>query len=92
MQFEGHSTTVADIVVDAVGKYAYAVGSPHAGELPVIMDVKLEERTKVWVTTLCMHKLSLSPQQPGDAKHAVTHQVSLRLCFKPPNGHVKSTA
>ncbi len=47
MQFEGHSTTVSDIVVDAVGKYAYAIGSPHTLELPVIMDVALEERTKV---------------------------------------------
>lgn len=46
MQFEGHSTAVADIVVDAVGKYAYTIGSPHAEELPVIMDVALEERTK----------------------------------------------
>ena len=47
MQFEGHSTTVADIVVDTVGKYAYAIGSPHALELLLIMDVSLEERTKV---------------------------------------------
>jgi hypothetical protein len=47
MQFEGHSTAVADIVVDAVGKYAYTISSPHTEELPVIMDVALEERTKV---------------------------------------------
>jgi hypothetical protein len=47
MQFEGHSTAVADIVVDAVGKYAYTISSPHTEELSVIMDVALEERTKV---------------------------------------------
>jgi hypothetical protein len=47
MQFEGHSTAVSDIVVDAVGKYAYTISSPHTEELPVIMDVALEERTKV---------------------------------------------
>jgi hypothetical protein len=51
MQFEGHSTAVSDIVVDAVGKYAYTISSPHTEELPVIMDVALEERTKVTVVS-----------------------------------------
>lgn len=51
MQFEGYSSTVADIVVDTVGKFAYTVGGSAAGvstaeALPVVMDVSLEVRTK----------------------------------------------
>ena len=56
MQFEGHSTAVSDIVVDAVGKYAYTISSPHTEELPVIMDVALEERTKVKREMKCLHE------------------------------------
>lgn len=48
MQFEGNWTPVADIVVDKVGKYAYVIGSPHdAAATPVVMDVVLDVRTKV---------------------------------------------
>lgn len=51
MQFEGHSTTVADIVVDTVGKFAYTVGATSGGAgateaLPIVMDVSLDVRTK----------------------------------------------
>lgn len=51
MQFEGRSTTVTDIVVDTVGKFAYSAGKPAGSligdSLPVVMDVSLDVRTKV---------------------------------------------
>ena len=54
MQFEGNWTPVTDIVVDKVGKYAYVIGSPHdAAATPVVMDVVLDVRTKVPLSSAC---------------------------------------
>lgn len=47
MQFEGNWRPVTDIIVDKVGKYAYAIGSKETALTQVVMDVALEIRTKV---------------------------------------------
>ena len=48
MQFEGNWDPIMDIIVDKVGKYVYDLQSPlYSGCLPLIMDVSLQERTKV---------------------------------------------
>ena len=77
MQFEGHSTAVSDIVVDAVGKYAYTISSPHTEELPVIMDVALEERTKV--RTVWDARLDKCDRLPAFANRWQTWSGSLQV-------------
>lgn len=48
MQFEGNWSTIQDVIVDKVGKYAYINGSTHDNTTtPIIMDVSLDIRTKV---------------------------------------------
>lgn len=67
MQFEGNWTPVTDIVVDKVGKYAYVIGSMHdAAATPVVMDVVLDVRTKVWmfVSHATLHASSFAPAVP----------------------------
>jgi hypothetical protein len=84
MQFEGHSTAVADIVVDAVGKYAYTISSPHTDELPVIMDVALEERTKVHgcispCTLFGSNTRSIFSHKPASSCSSKVRSVSLQV-------------
>lgn len=58
MQFEGSWNPIVDIIVDKVGKYIYDLQSPSDSTcLPIIMDVSLEERTKVGGN--CLHLQTL---------------------------------
>ena len=48
LQLEGSSAAVHGVVVDKVGRYAYAAGDdPGAPVTPLIVDVALDMRTKV---------------------------------------------
>ncbi len=48
MQFDGNWTAVEGVVVDKLGKYAYAIpGVGGAPPTPFILDVALDVRAKV---------------------------------------------
>ena len=49
LQLEGSWAPVADVMVDRVGKFAYAMACPAAepAAMPVILDVALDVRVKV---------------------------------------------
>ena len=48
LQLESSLVTVSGVVVDKVGRYAYAVGGDlGAPAMPLIVDVVLDMRTKV---------------------------------------------
>jgi hypothetical protein len=48
MQFDGNWTPVEDIVIDKLGKYAYAIPGISGGPAtPFILDVALDVRAKV---------------------------------------------
>ena len=60
MQFEGNWSTIQDVIVDKVGKYAYINGSTHDNTTtPIIMDVSLDIRTKV------RHSIPSRARQPS---------------------------
>jgi hypothetical protein len=48
MHFDGNWTAVEDIVIDKLGKYAYAIpGTSGSPATPFILDVALDVRAKV---------------------------------------------
>lgn len=84
MQFEGHSTTVADIVVDTVGKFAYTVGATSGGAgaaeaLPIVMDVALDVRTKARIPPGPL-KRPESPHGPSRRSSVCSGLKCLPMC------------
>ena len=62
LQLESSSDAVSGVVVDKVGRYAYAVGGDlGAPAMPLIVDVALDMRTKVHSHAfICSEKRAIS--------------------------------
>ncbi|CAD7705163.1 unnamed protein product [Ostreobium quekettii] len=98
MQFEGNWDPIVDIIVDKVGKYVYDLKSPMDGMiLPIVMDVSLQERTKV-LTVHSPYRIENRTTIPLEFRmNLMAHQdrhTGLRRCFGagyriPRTGHLE---